>query len=1502
MKIFKLYFFFIFHSFLYYVKSFICSDECLSCDQEPEEGNSHCLSCKQSNLYLKEGNCVTKCKIGGGNSIIEGKKCIKCNDKCDICSGESNDNLNPKCIACYSGHELVEDNNNCLKCLKNQYKFIEVKTNNILNNNIELYYYNKTTCINNNMFLECPINIPILKKNEKICTSFSCDKNEFERGICEISNKIIKTQYLNEIIESTLDNINFICEAKDNKGNLFVLSKSTSKIDIYGLETSGDYYFSNTPFLTKDSIESFNENWGQLITINLNNTSCIIFFHNNVLEFFDTEELTETSGSINNILDLESFNLSLGVQLSYAYQLKSSFNSFLYYYYYISPSNSTYLSIRKYELLSNEIGSIHFILMSQSFPVSETDIYADCYETDNLKIICSFINPQNKIKIQILNNNLENQNQEDIFLYNNDDITLSFKAIHFKKEIGIFLYNINDINYNRYIKIVLKNLKLENGNHFLENYSDIINMDMYRLNEFGVQTSRTNFDLVKTSENKFFYVVTGGFGEQIIIVMFTLYNNDSYIKIRYYSINTLLYFYKVSNNIICFNYNNFLGISFTRNKYKNENLNEREIEDYKSSTIFLSYISNIVPQNFSNFQNDFRFKLNNYTKIINNVFGYILSEFKVISLPQYNISTLSSLTGKKISVGDYLEPDDEIFFDINYTTSNTSIIHTFEYESILTEQDYEEYNKYSVYSEDYPSSGFDEVSFFIKNNYTGKAVELSFKLECYKSCNTCESVGNENIHMCIDCKQNYFKIDETLNLNVSNCYDITPENFYLDTELNLYRQCDTNCKACSGKASEDNTNCLECSDNKAYLFNGNCIICEDNYYFHEELEECIEYQCELKKYNIDKPIEELNVDFIMELLKDYKKNSLKNSNSIAYYKNNNYSITLFTINIQDKTNFCISTYSLNISDVYLDECYDKLFENNKQIQNVINLQVDFKDNSNGVNYLLYSPDLDKILDLNVCNDMDIKIHKYVNMNDILIEKYLDLLNQGYHMFDIKDKFYNDPCSTYTTSFGTDIILSDRILDYYNVILPNEYKNCEYSHFNLETKKIKCKAHVEIDFFSSLKKNYETNKEDLFNNFLNMFKESNFLVIKCYKLFFSSKGQTLNFGSYLLLLIIVIFIINTILFYNKGNKKISDLLDDLIEKNVTVYNSSKEVDDNLNYQINRKMEEKSKQIYNFYKTYFEYLDYKSRCINREVLDNDLRTRSDPNINIQLSSSIRSSTSRINFFKEKNKNKEKEIEIDKETEIDKGKEKEISPKKKEEKNFHKANQKTLNDYELNWLDYFEAIEIDKRVYNEYYWAILKRRHLILFSFYPNEDYNMKDMKYALFIVSFTLFYSITTLYFRDSTMHRIYLDKGNENFLYHLPRIIYSTITTSLIIYLLKLLSLSERSVLELKKCETKIFAKKKAYYLLKKLDVKFTIFYIISLSLLLFFWYYIGCFCCVYKNTQKILLRDSIMTFIISMIYPIFLCMIPCSLRLTALRDKLERKKCMYKLSQFLTLI
>ena len=56
---------------------------------------------------------------------------------------------------------------------------------------------------------------------------------------------------------------------------------------------------------------------------------------------------------------------------------------------------------------------------------------------------------------------------------------------------------------------------------------------------------------------------------------------------------------------------------------------------------------------------------------------------------------------------------------------------------------------------------------------------------------------------------------------------------------------------------------------------------------------------------------------------------------------------------------------------------------------------------------------------------------------------------------------------------------------------------------------------------------------------------------------------------------------------------------------------------------------------------------------------------------------------------------------------------------ENKFDLSNRK-LDDFELNDLDYLEAIELDKRPFSQMYWSTLKREHSILFTFFSWNDF--------------------------------------------------------------------------------------------------------------------------------------------------------------------------------------
>jgi len=89
---------------------------------------------------------------------------------------------------------------------------------------------------------------------------------------------------------------------------------------------------------------------------------------------------------------------------------------------------------------------------------------------------------------------------------------------------------------------------------------------------------------------------------------------------------------------------------------------------------------------------------------------------------------------------------------------------------------------------------------------------------------------------------------------------------------------------------------------------------------------------------------------------------------------------------------------------------------------------------------------------------------------------------------------------------------------------------------------------------------------------------------------------------------------------------------------------------------------------------------------------------------------------------------------------------------------------------------------------------------------------------------------------------------------------------------------------------------------KCLAIKYIIFFILSYLLLIFFWYFIACFCGAYVNSQIILIKDTLISFCLSMIYPFGLNLIPGFFRIYALRASKKDMKFIYKISLIIALI
>ena len=549
----------------------------------------------------------------------------------------------------------------------------------------------------------------------------------------------------------------------------------------------------------------------------------------------------------------------------------------------------------------------------------------------------------------------------------------------------------------------------------------------------------------------------------------------------------------------------------------------------------------------------------------------------------------------------------------------------------------------------------------------------------------------------------------------------------------------------------------------------------------------------------------------------------------------------------------------NISTIDLGECENILKNQNNLTKSdtLIIFKIDVLDNSSIpiVLYQVYHPITKERLNLTNCNNT-IDVSYPVNINEKELFKY-----------DPSNDFYSDICRTYTTEFQTDITIKDRQKEYINKNLSLCEEDCTYNNYDIETKKVTCECYIKVSFpiISEIK----INKDKLMKKFMNIKETINLKIMKCYKLLFTKEGIATNIGSYLLLFIIFIFIVSTIIFPFKSYEILYKKVKNINDQKISESKSSKQNKNIINEQIS------------------EENNHKINGIEKETIKIEISNNSPPN------------------KKSKRKRRKSHNEMGTILSLNLTENKKIV-KQKEKDNLESKNNKinvttmSYNDYELNMMEYKNAIIYDKRSYCQYYISLLKTKHIIIFTFFNSTDYNSILIKICLFLFFLALNYTINALFFTDSTIHEIYLEKGEYNFIYQLPKIIYSIIITSVIHIIVKYLSLTEKSIINFKNEQLNSNSDVKMAELIKSLKIKMIIFYVTSYIFLIFFWYYLGCFCAVYKNTQIHFIKDTAISFGISLAYPLGLYLIPGIFRIKSIKD--NEKKTMYEASQIIQLL
>ena len=388
--------------------------------------------------------------------------------------------------------------------------------------------------------------------------------------------------------------------------------------------------------------------------------------------------------------------------------------------------------------------------------------------------------------------------------------------------------------------------------------------------------------------------------------------------------------------------------------------------------------------------------------------------------------------------------------------------------------------------------------------------------------------------------------------------------------------------------------------------------------------------------------------------------------------------------------------------------------------------------------------------------------------------------------------------------------------------------------------------------------------------------SSIVTIKCTKALFSKEGLKNNISSYILIIFIFVFLVCLILFLKCGYPLLNNDINDIIKEKEKLDNFNnniiKTTSINKNYR-RKKSKAKTKR------KSFPPKKYNFKFVNNLNFGKNVKLNLvNKNINLNTQKNNKKNEKLIKLNRSNNKNKSKSNLINKNIKL------------------------SFNNYELNTFSYKKALIYDKRTCFEYYWSLLRTKNLILFSFFPIKDYNSISVKICIFTLSFSVYYAINFSFFDEAMLHKIYEIGGKYEFIYFIPKICISFLISYAITIIIKLIFLSERNIAKIRDQSTLTKASRISDQVRRSLVIKYIIFFTLGLIFLVFFWMLLSSFGAVYQNTQIFIFDNTLISFGISLVFPVFFNIFPCALRICSLNSKEKNSEALYNFSKILQII
>ena len=656
------------------------------------------------------------------------------------------------------------------------------------------------------------------------------------------------------------------------------------------------------------------------------------------------------------------------------------------------------------------------------------------------------------------------------------------------------------------------------------------------------------------------------------------------------------------------------------------------------------------------------------------------------------------------------------------------------------------------------------------------------------------------------------------------------------------------------------------------------------------------------------------------------------------------------------TNSKVNNY--NTSKLYLKNCENTLknYYGIPSNESLYILKLDaFRPGQTGptVEYQIYYP-FNKLrleqLDLTICEGQGISL--LINAN----------ITGGEDMYNKNSGYYNDICYTFTSGSGTDLILTDRQEEFANNNQSLCEEGCEFVRYHYDTGQAECSCDIKTNV--PLVSEIKVDKDKLYNfvdikKLINFDVMKCYYLLLSIDGVKENIGFYIFFPAFLMyfIAIIVFYVkdfkylklqVNEIVFAKRNLQYLPNVYipheeiiktrmkqnlflgylaskDSVIPKNfgfiptkesIQVETSKADIIENkieINININKKSRKNKKtkekerlpEIKELVSQENKFSNFKTIKIEKKFKnDKKFKKKSILFGNVYQEKNINKTNSlkappKKSEKKEKDRNKKnnKNDLINETINTEEDKNKAIYFNEKQKQKIRDILKR--NDDELNSLSYKEALKYDKRNFFQFYFSLLKSKHLFI-TLLESRDYNSRIIKLFLCFYSFSFGYAINALFFDDDTMHKIHEDGGEFNLWYQLPQIIYSTVISYILENILYFLAISENDILSIKREKIIERVGKKGKDTLGRLHCKFFFFFIISFIFLLVFWYYLSCFCAVYRNTQYHLIKDTLISFGTSLLYPFGLYLLPPIFRIPALNGYISgTKEAMYKFSKLL---